>query len=66
MPPPPPPPPPLPPPRAGAPKSNSQGPSYAVLVGETNGDGARRGLVTIVDLIDPRPYMLQVIVYVVT
>ena len=28
-----------------------------------NGDGARRGLVTIVESIDPRPYMFQSAVY---
>jgi hypothetical protein len=33
---------------------------YAVLVGGSNGDGARRGLVTIVELIDPRPYIFSV------
>jgi len=32
---------------------------YAVLVGGTNGDGAQRGMVTTVELIDPRPYMLS-------
>jgi len=37
--------------------------NYAVLVGGANGDGARRGLVTIVELIDPRPYIFQVTVY---
>ena len=29
---------------------------YAVLVGGSNGDGAWRGIATIVELIDPRPY----------
>ena len=29
---------------------------YAVLSGGTNGDGAWRGMVTIVESIDPRPY----------
>jgi hypothetical protein len=37
--------------------------NYAVLVGGTNGDGAWRGLVTIVDLIDPLPYILQSAVF---
>jgi len=37
--------------------------SYAVLVGGSNGDGAWCGLVTIVELIDPRPYIFQVTVY---
>ena len=37
---------------------------YAVLVGGSNGDGAWRGLVTIVELIDPRPYIFQSDVYV--
>ena len=32
---------------------------YAVLVGGSNGDGAWRGQVTIVELIDPRPYIFQ-------
>ena len=32
---------------------------YAVLVGGSNGDGAWRGLVTIVELIDPRSYIFQ-------
>jgi len=32
---------------------------YAVLVGGGNGDGAWRGLVTIVELIDPRPYIFS-------
>jgi hypothetical protein len=32
---------------------------YAVLVGGSNGDCARRGLVTIVELIDPRPFIFQ-------
>jgi len=36
---------------------------YAVLVGRSNGDGAWRGLVTIVEVIDPRPYIFQVAVY---
>jgi len=36
---------------------------YAVLVGGSNGDGAWRGLVTIVELIDPRPYIFQTPVY---
>ena len=36
--------------------------TYAVLVGGSNGDGARRGLVTIVKSIDPRPYNFQVTV----
>jgi len=36
--------------------------SYAVLVGGSNGDGAWRGLVSIVELIDRRPYMFQVTV----
>ena len=36
---------------------------YAVLVGGANGDGAWRGLVTIVVLIDPRPYIVQPAVY---
>jgi len=36
---------------------------YAVLMGGSNGDGARRGLVTIVELIDPRPYIFQSAVY---
>jgi len=36
---------------------------YAVLVVGSNGDGAKRGLVTIVELTDPRPYNLQVTVY---
>ena len=37
--------------------------SCAVLVGGTSGDGAWRGLVAIVELIDPRPYMFQSAVY---
>jgi len=36
---------------------------YAVLVGGSNGDGAWLGLVTLVELIDPRPYILQSAVY---
>ena len=36
---------------------------YAVLVGGSNGDGAWRGLVTIIELIDPRPYIFQSAVY---
>jgi len=32
---------------------------YADRVGGSNGDGARRGPVAIVEFIDPRPYMLQ-------
>jgi len=32
---------------------------YAVLVRGSNGDGAWRGLVTIVELIDPRPYKIS-------
>jgi len=32
-------------------------------VGGANGDGAGRGLVTIVELIDPRPYIFQPAVY---
>ena len=36
---------------------------YAVLVGVANGDGTWRGLVTIVDLIDPSPYIVQPAVY---
>ena len=35
----------------------------AVLVGGSNGDGAWRGQVTIVELIDPRPYIVQSPVY---
>ena len=38
-------------------------PIYAVLGGGSNGDGAWRGLVTIVQLIDPRPYMFQPAMY---
>jgi len=34
-----------------------------VLVGRSNADGAWRGLVTIVELIDPRPYFFQSTVY---
>ena len=37
--------------------------SYAVLVGGSNGDGAWRGLVAIVELIDPHPYIFQSAVY---
>jgi len=33
--------------------------SYAVMVGGSNGDGAWRGLVTIVELLHPRPYIFQ-------
>jgi hypothetical protein len=36
---------------------------YAVLVGGANGVGAWRGLVTIIELIDPRSYMFQSAVY---
>jgi len=36
---------------------------YAVLVGGSNGDGAWRGLVTIVEFIDPRPYIFLSAVY---
>jgi hypothetical protein len=36
---------------------------YAVLVGGSNEDGAWRGLVTIFELIDPRPYKNQSPVY---
>jgi len=36
---------------------------YAVLVGGSNGDGAWRGMVTIFELIDPRPYKNQSSVY---
>ena len=32
-------------------------------MGGANGDGAKRGLVTIVELTDPRPYMIQSAVY---
>ena len=32
-------------------------------MGGSNGDGAWRGLVMIVELIDPRPYMFQSAVY---
>jgi hypothetical protein len=32
---------------------------YAVLVGGANGDGAWRGLVTVFELIHPRPYTNQ-------
>ena len=32
---------------------------YAVLVGGSNGDGAWRGPVTIVESIDPRPYIFS-------
>ena len=32
-------------------------------MGGSNGDGAWRGLVTIVELIDPRPYIFQSAVY---
>jgi len=39
------------------------GASYAVLVQGSNGDGACRGLVTIDELIDPRPYNVQSAVY---
>jgi hypothetical protein len=41
----------------------SSGTDYAVLVGWANGDGAWRGLVAIVELIDPRAYMFQSAVY---
>jgi hypothetical protein len=37
--------------------------TYYILVGGSNGDGAWRGLVTTVELIDPRPYKFQVTVY---
>jgi len=37
--------------------------SYAVMVGGSNGDGAWRGMVTIFELIDPRPYKNQSPVY---
>ena len=36
---------------------------YADRLGGSNGDGAWRVLVTIVELIDPRPYIYQVTVY---
>jgi len=36
---------------------------YAALVGGADGVGAWRGMVTIVELIDPRPYILQAPVY---
>ena len=36
---------------------------YAVLVGGSNGDGAWRGMVTIFELIDPRPHKNQSPVY---
>jgi hypothetical protein len=36
---------------------------YAILVGGTNGVGARRGMVAIVELIDHRPYDFQPAVY---
>ena len=39
------------------------GTSYVVLVGGAKGDGASRGLVTIVESIDPRPYIFQPAVY---
>ena len=42
---------------------NTRGSMYAVLVGGSNGDGAWRGMVTIVELIDPRPYIFQSAVY---
>ena len=32
---------------------------YAVLMGGSNGDGALRGMVTLFELIDPRPYQNQ-------
>jgi len=38
---------------------------YALLVGGSNGDGSWRGLVTIVELVDPRPHIFQVTVYVI-
>ena len=41
-----------------------RGAGYAILVGGSNWDGAWRGLVTIVQLIGPRPYMFQSAVYV--
>jgi hypothetical protein len=39
------------------------GAGCAVMAGGSNGDGAWRGLVTIVELLDPRPYTFQVTVY---
>jgi hypothetical protein len=39
--------------------SSSLASYYAVLEGGTNGDGARRGLVTIIESTDPRPYIFQ-------
>jgi len=33
--------------------------AYAVLVGRSNGDGARRGLITIVQFTDPRRCIFQ-------
>ena len=35
------------------------GTGYAVLVGGSNGDGAWHNLVTIIELIDPRPYIIS-------
>ena len=43
--------------------SSVQPAPYAVLVGGSNGDGARRGMVTIIQLTDPRPYIFQLTVY---
>ena len=37
--------------------------TYTVLVGGANADGAWRGPVTIVESIDPRPYIFQSAVY---
>jgi len=37
--------------------------SYGVLVRGANRDGSQRGLVTIIHLIDPRPYTFQPAVY---
>jgi hypothetical protein len=39
--------------------ASEQGTNYAVLVGVSNGDGAWRGMVTILELIDRRPYIFQ-------
>jgi hypothetical protein len=41
------------------PQVNKSVATYAVLVGGSNGDGAWRGLVRIVESIDPRPYKID-------
>jgi hypothetical protein len=45
-------------------RSVSRDRACAVLVGGSNGDGTWRGLITIIELVDPRPYMFLSAVYI--